>query len=173
MVRPKNYSAPAHHPETVYSRYTGDIDGFISHSQRLADPNVIIVHIISPADIEIRGDFAFAESVGHITSRFLVDGHNYDMISYCKFLSRLENIDRKWKMLSLEVIYIKDAVTPVGDSPALDFSSLQGWTRPSYQFIAWHVRTRGLPVREDLPGEDDQESVRRVYKENHAWIQSK
>ena len=44
------------------ARYDGEIDGFVSASERLHDPNVAIMHQMMPAEIEIKGSYALAQS---------------------------------------------------------------------------------------------------------------
>lgn len=157
-----------------YRRYTGGIDGLVAASSKLATPDISIIHIITPVDIEIRGKFAVAESLAQLSCRFLHDGHKLDLYSYCRLLTRLEKAEGKWYILRTDVIYIRDAIFPVGNSPMPDFSDIEGfgWKRPSYQFVYWHVNRRGLKLADDLPGEDDPGTVEKLYEENRLWLAS-
>ena len=128
------------------------------------------MHLINPSDIDVRGSKALAESAGVIMSRFNHDGHEYDFTIWCRFVSQVEKVEGKWKLLSLEVIYIRDLILPVPGSPELDFSTVKDWPRKSYRFTAWHLMQRGIKVRDDLPGEDDDHTVHEVMDSNYAWI---
>ena len=151
-------------------RYKGEIDDFVSMSEKQASKEVSIMHLIQPSDIDVRGSKALAESAGVIMSRFTHDGHEYDFTIWNRFISQVEKFEGKWKLLSLEVIYIRDLIVPVPGSPELDFSDVKGWPRKSYRFTAWHLMQRGLKVRDDLPGEDDDRTVNEIMDRNHAWI---
>src|ERR1700744_2285946 len=57
-------------------RYKGGIDGFLEHSEKLANRDVIITHQLVPAVIDVRGTKGYAESNCLIMSRFPHDGHD-------------------------------------------------------------------------------------------------
>ena len=141
----------------------------------MAAKGVVATHNITPSSIQIGTAHALAESVGCIVVRFLHNGHNYDLTSWCRFISRMECVDRllDWKMLSLDVIYVRDSIVPATPSNALDadfHSGLEHWTRNSYKHLAWHVAQQGVQVRDDLPGIDDEDTVRRVMISNQEWF---
>ena len=151
-------------------RYKGGIDGFLEHSEKLANRDVIITHQLVPAVIDVRGTKGYAESNCLIMSRFPHDGHDYDMSCWCHLLSRVEKVDGAWKILTLDVIYLRDLIVPVPGSPELDFSQVKDWPRKSYKFTTWHLIQRGLVVRKDLPGWDDEQSVNQVRGRNLVWL---
>lgn len=99
------------------------------------------------------------------------------MTSWVRFFTQLEKsttTDGKWKMLSLEVIYLYDTLAPCVPPPPdkpldLDFSIVKD-ARKSYKVIAWHVAQFGVTVRDDLPGADRPETVTEVEDRNRAWI---
>ena len=155
---------------TARGRYKGEIDDFVSRSERQASKDVSIMHLITPSDIDVRGSKALAESAGVIMSRFSHDGHEYDFNIWCRFVSQVAKVESRWKLLTLEVIYIRDLIVPVPGSPDLDFSDVKDWPRKSYRFTTWHLRQRGIQVRDDLPGTDDDRSVDEVMDRNYAWI---
>ena len=128
------------------------------------------MHLINPSDIEVRGTKALAESAGLIMSRFEHQGYEYDFTIWCRFVNQMEKVEGTWKLLTLEMIYMRDVIVPVPGSPELDFSGVKDWPRRSYRFTAWHLMGRGLKVREDLPGLDDDRSVTELMDRNYAWI---
>lgn len=154
----------------MVKRYKGEIDDFVARSAGLVSGKVSISHLITTTIFEIRGSKALTESGCVITSRFDHDGHEYDMTSWVRLVSRLCKVEGQWKMLTLEVIYVRDLIVPVPGSPELDWDGIKSWSRKSYRFAAWHLRQRGLVVREDLPGEDDKDSVKELMDAGLAWL---
>ncbi len=153
------------------TRYDGEIDGFVAASEKLHSKSVSIVHQIIPTEIDVRGTKALAESWCIIDTRIDRDGPEYDMKTYLRFFNQCEKVEGKWKLLTLEPIYVRDIITPVPPAPVLDFGDLSGF-RKSYRFTAWMVGQRGLTIHDDLPGEDDPESMREVTDRNRAWIEA-
>jgi hypothetical protein len=154
-------------------RYEGEIDGFVAGSKRLDTSSVSIIHRISPGVTEFNshGEKAICESFGDITARFTAsNGHDYDLISTARFVSRLEKFQGTWYMLSLEVIYMRDMIYAVGVSPMPDYSTIRDWPRKSYRFVAWHLIDRGVEPKTDLPGEDDPQSATEVLDRNYGWL---
>ena len=147
----------------------------MSGSQKLSNDEVSIIHDITPIIIEFGTENkALSESTGRIYARFSHEGVDLVLTSWVRFFTRLEKVrsgdGNEWKMLSLEVIYMFDTLVPSIPAPlALDFSIVE-IARRSYKCIAWHVAQFGVVVRDDLPGEDDPQSVREVENRNYAWI---
>ena len=147
----------------------------------MTSDKIIILHDITPIEIQVREDGkALAESTGRIYARFSHDGLDLDLTNWVRFFNRLQKVDDAgdgssgWKLLSLEVIYMFDSITPAiplsSEALArLDFSSMKG-TRKSYRCAAWHVSQLGVAIRDDLPGYDRPESVTEVEDRNKAWI---
>jgi hypothetical protein len=162
------------------SRYHGDIDGFLERSSSMAGQGTSSIHTINPVQITLNGDKAFSVSLGSIISRFSQDGVDYDLVSQCRFLSRLERAGegeearRGWKMLSMQVIYVQDAITPafpvelrddVNDAIGEGMAS-----RESYRGLAYVLAQMGNPVTDTLPGTDDQGSVEALLQQNLSWV---
>ena len=156
----------------MWSRYTGEVDGFISGSEKMASNKVKMLHVLTPANIDIRENFALAESVGQITCRFDHQSHEYDVTSWFRSISRMEKAHGSWKMLSFQPIYIRDDIKPVGSAPQLDFEQVKEWPRKSYRYIAWHIMQSGGQPRQDLYGEDDEKSVETVRSQSQQWLDS-
>jgi hypothetical protein len=81
-------------------------------------------------------------------------------------------------MLSLEAIYVRDRLVRTfpdlgGGAPApcslAELAEVEGYPR-SYRNMALVMLKRGLSPRPDLPNEDDQESVRRVLRQNQEFL---
>jgi hypothetical protein len=111
--------------------------------------------------------------------RFEKYGYEYDILSYCRFLSRLQGIDegggQAWKLLTMEVIYIQDSVVlafPHSDLRTLELGDWKGSTHKSYKYLSWLLAEQGHEVGDDLPGVDDEQSVKTVMTKSYEWLKS-
>ena len=134
------------------------------------------MHNINPVEVTIVGQKAFSVSVGNISSRFEKGGSEYKLISNCRFLSRLTKADDNergpWKMLSMEVIYLNDSISSVVPNAKpleVDSTSLAG-CRQSYKFLSWLLAEKGYTAKKNLPGVDDEQSVRNVMSRSMEWL---
>jgi hypothetical protein len=143
------------------------------------------IHTITPVEVRLNGAKAFCVSVGSIISRFSRGGTDYDLVSHCRFLSRLQKEsdgddggdsgNRGWKMLSMEVIYIHDGISPA--IPADIDAELRAavdagtTTRESYKYLALVLGQKGYRVKNSLPGVDDPQRVETVMQKNLSWLE--
>jgi hypothetical protein len=137
------------------------------------------IHNIMPAEVTIDNTKAFSISVGNITSRFTRDGVEYDLVSNCRFLSRLEMLEEQscqlWKMLSMEVIYINDKISPIlpfSGHKGMDFEGAGDFPRQSYKLLAYCLSQKGYQVKQDLPGTDDDRLVSEILTRNFSWLKA-
>ncbi|KAL3483022.1 hypothetical protein BJX62DRAFT_249965 [Aspergillus germanicus] len=163
--------------------YQGNVDGFIAGSREMAARGGgSTIHTITPVDVRINDEKAFCVSVGSIISRFSSSGTDYDLVSHCRFLSRLQKDgdgdgdsgNRGWKMLSMEVIYIHDAIIPAisedMDVELRDAVDAGIATRESYKYLALLLGQKGYSVKDSLPGVDDPQRVETVMQKNLSWL---
>ena len=141
----------------------------------MASKGSLALHTISPVEININGSKAFSVSVGNITARFTSGESEYELVSNCRFLSRLQRIDGLgewvWKILTMEVIYINDSVVSVvPEAGSFDVKKMDSTARKSYKFLSWLLAERGNRVSNDLPGVDDGQSVKDVMDRSHKWL---
>lgn len=159
------------------SWYHGDVDGFIDGSKAMASQGSHALHTITPVEIEIEGKRAVSTSVGSITARFSIGENEFELISTCRFVSRLKDIDNtdqvNWKMLTMECIYVHDAVTPIVPSEIRDNVSLQDSTRKSYRYLSLLLKQKGRTVNNHLAGIDDPQSVQSILERNNNWLLSR
>ena len=158
-------------------RYEGEIDGFIKGSEKHTHNKVNTVHQIDTADVEINGFKATSESFCTITSRFEHEGREYDKVTQCRLMSRLEKLSDSlqgspWRMLTLEPIYLRDSFVPA--TPQLTgtfplFKGLDNYPK-TFRHGVWLLASIGIASRYDLPNEDDRESVGKIIGQNHAWL---
>lgn len=135
------------------------------------------IHNIAPVEVTIVGSKAFSVSVGSIVNRFTRNGSEYELLSNCRFLSRLERLtsqsDQTWKMLSLEVIYVNDKISSVSPNTGSSGSEIvANFPRESYKFMAFLLAEKGYQVKQELPGVDDMPLVQKVLDRNMFWLES-
>ena len=161
---------------------TGDMDSILAGAQRMTARDV--VHVLTPVYIDVRNNQkALAESLCDISVRYEQNGIEYDMKSLVRALSHLERVPAEgsngaasedslgpWKMLTMEVIYVRDSIQPVVP-PEFDLTGARTkGVRSSYKYLTFHVEAHGGKVRDDLPGEDDEKTVREAVNRNQQWI---
>lgn len=128
------------------------------------------VHTICPVEVHINGNKALSESTGSINIRFPYMGQQFDLVSFTRFISRLEYVDGGWKLLTLEAIYDRDCITPTLPSSRPVDLPLPKEGRDSYKCVSWVLSQKGFKVKQDLPGVDDPPSCTRLMEESMKWL---
>ena len=140
----------------------------------MSSGGVSAIHTICPVEISVKGSRARAESTGSISIRFEKDGSEYDCISLCRFVSRLANTEVGWRLLTLETVYIRDSIVPVvpghGSTKGLILPDLKD-SRVSYRYIGWLLARAGFTISKNLPGADDERSIRKLMDSVSVWLE--
>ncbi|KAH6659154.1 hypothetical protein BKA67DRAFT_666021 [Truncatella angustata] len=166
----KCYHPDASKTRIAVSVFKGNADGFVDMSQRSTPPGLKVIHTIDPVEIAIKRDKSLVHSNAIISARALVDGVDYEITSWLRAISGLEQIEGEWKIVSLEVIYNRDSLVPSSpQEKPISLGELDKF-RSSYRHVAWFMSSKGLNVPNDLPGEDDPQSVMQVMKRNQQWF---
>jgi len=128
-------------------------------------------HTINPAWCEVTDDRALVESQGAIEIRPMVDGLACDLTAWCRFLSRAERRDDRWRLISFDAIYGKDHLEAVfpSDVPKFDRVLFEAG-RPSYQFLTYINSRSGRAVPQDLPGDDRPDLLAAFYADAREWL---
>lgn len=130
----------------------------------------------APMEISLNKTKGFSISVGNIVIRFMKNDSQYELLSNCRFLSRVErvgNVDNLWKMLSIKVIYINEKISPVFttlESNDWSVEKIAEFPRKSSRFLAYCLAEKGFQVKRDLPGMDDEHLVAEVFNRNLSWL---
>jgi hypothetical protein len=159
-------------------RFSGTVDAFVAASQRMLASGTLSTHTIQPAEVEINGNKAIAASTGSVSVRATVDGVEYEMVSLVRFHSRLvlcpdDSQQWTWKLVSLEAVYDRDYVIPTTHSGVTQSNppiEIAVDARESYKYLEWLLGNRGFFIARDLPGLDDESSVRKVMDEAQEWL---
>ena len=115
-----------------------------------------------------------AFSTGSVTIRLMYEGVEYDIVSWVRFVSKVEKLDNVgWRLLSLEAIYDRDSLAPTkpiiagpSQPPVIDTAS----SRASYKFLTWALTLRGYNIAQDLPGTDDKKSMMNCLDAAYSWL---
>ncbi|KAJ5689449.1 hypothetical protein N7462_003841 [Penicillium macrosclerotiorum] len=164
----------AYHPDASQTSinitwFEGDIDGFVSGSEQMMNGGTRATHSICPVSVHVNGEKAVSESTGSINIRFMVGDCSYDCTSYTRFVSRLQRVDGKWKILTLEAIYERDTIIPV--FPTLSNTPfVLNYPRNSYKCIAWILARKGFEINRNLPGIDLPLSVSKLMENSWTWL---
>ena len=129
-------------------------------------------HKIYYTAVWVNGDKAIAEMpVMMLSPRVKLDGQAVDLHSYARIFTRLTKENDTWKILDGECIYERDELIPVvpGKPINIDTKELASY-RESYQGLCYVLARTGLTSRADLPGEDQPETVEKVYADASDWF---
>lgn len=154
--------------------FDGTAEEFIDSSRESVRPGRIGgFHEAVPVRAEVQGSRALVESRGQVLLRPQVAGVECDLTSWCRFVAGLERRGGEWRMSFFDNIYVKDRVDPVvpGASVEVDEQSLTA-KRASYRWLAYTNEARGIPVPDDLPGDDRPDLVEAFWAEARAWLNS-
>ena len=160
---------------TLSNRFTGDIDGFVNGSIKMASSGTASAHTIQPVEVKLNKNKALVISTGSVNIRSTLDELECDVVSWVRFVSQLARVDGpsglEWKFLTLECIYDRDSVVPT--RPLKDHSLViqtHPEARASYKYLEWVLARRGYTIGKDLPGTDDEPGVKRLIERNEQWL---
>lgn len=155
------------------SWFEGSAREFVEGSRKMHERGGHSRHVILPTYLRTEGDRAVSESVGQVHIRSKLEGIEYDLIAYCRFLSRVVRTAGGWRFSTFEAIYDHDVIAPVNPSErlAIDTKKL-GAMRPSYRFLAYTLASGGYQVNSELPGDDRPELVKPLYQAADRWLKT-
>ncbi|WP_410631542.1 nuclear transport factor 2 family protein [Amycolatopsis sp. cmx-4-83] len=128
-------------------------------------------HRLYPPVVHSAGDRAMAEVPTEISIVQSFGGVDAYVISDTRLLYRLERIEDRWKISSLDCVYDRDTLVPVvfGTSPKIDTEILARFRRP-FMYLAYHLHEIGKSLRDDLYGSDRPEQVDELYAAAFSWL---
>lgn len=128
-------------------------------------------HWVFPAFADVRGDRATVESPAMIFNRATLEGTEVDFRVFCRFFSRAVREDGDWKLASFHVFFERDVMTPVhpSDTLTLDRALLESM-RPSYKFLTYIQRSRGIQVNQNLLGDDRPHDLAAFHAGEERWL---
>ena len=128
-------------------------------------------HWVFPAFAQLQGDRATVESPAKIFNRARLEGVEIDFQVFCRFFSRAVREDGEWKLASFHVLFERDMMAPVfaDDSLPVDRALLDSM-RPSYKFLTYIQRSRGIVVNQDLLGDDRPDDLAAFHAGEESWL---
>lgn len=128
-------------------------------------------HWVFPAFAQIRGDRATIESPAMIFNRARLEGIEVDFQVFCRFFSRAVRENGEWKLASFHVFFERDVMAPTLASDPLPIDrTLLDTMRPSYKFLTYIQRSRGIMVNQDLLGDDRPEQLETFHADEERWL---
>ncbi|MEC3975742.1 nuclear transport factor 2 family protein [Amycolatopsis sp. H20-H5] len=168
------------HPDSlvITSWFEGTGPEFVDVSVKRYRPGNSIINRLSPPVVHLAGesagrDRALVELPSTTIRWFPIDGVEVELTSYMLLVYRAERRDGVWRILQLNAINEADTLFPAipGDVPKIDRELLAGFRR-SYRFLSLFHTLHGEPVKDDLPGLDDRDSVDSLYSAAFGWLES-
>lgn len=161
------------HPSSMVdvSWYHGDGAGFVAASRRNAASGRVSVHQLSPTVVQVRQTRAIAETPCQLVSFVPVDSIEICVTGVVRLLWRAEKSAEEWLLSGLNMIYIRDHLTPCDPTnvPNIDRQELAGY-RPSYRFLSYVLARSPNKPRTDLPGIDRPETVAVLRSAQANWL---
>ncbi|KAF2159956.1 hypothetical protein M409DRAFT_29566 [Zasmidium cellare ATCC 36951] len=171
------YHPDAHETYINVSWFQGDADKFVEQSQKRPSTNqgIEIDHFIDPHVIEIRGHRAISDSAIFIKRPADYKNHEYELGSRLRALNRFLKVAGEWKIVSLEVIYIRDRLISTSPNspkePIVLDDSLLEFPR-EYRWMAWVMLMEGKRnPKKDLPRNGNIEEVRQMVARNEKFLE--
>lgn len=128
-------------------------------------------HWVFPAFAQVRGDRATVESPAMIFNRAQLEGIEIDFQVFCRFFSRAVRGDDGWKLASFHVFFERDVMAPTLAADPLPIDrALLDTLRPSYKFLTYIQRSRGVIVNQDLLGDDRPDELAAFHVVQQRWL---
>lgn len=155
-----------------FSRYCGDIEGFVSKSRDMAVRGVQGKHEIIPAEIHFNSSHvkAVSESIGTLRVPVNLGDISHHLTAHMRFLSTLEKHGNDWRLLSFEAIYDSDCLTPGFPTQKTLSSEPSQDSRSSYRITTRVLEQLGLTINQDLLGTDRPEAIEDAMKRYFSWL---
>ncbi|MEU0227261.1 nuclear transport factor 2 family protein [Streptomyces sp. NPDC006284] len=153
------------------SWFQGSGHEFVERSERMAGNGDRSIHRLGPPVVDVRGDRAVVELPAVIELVTTVAGVEVVLSSFARLLYRAVKLDERWKIVRLDPIYERDALSPSLPGAELRVApdDVQGYRQP-YRFLAYVLEQRGYGIAQDLFGDDRPEEVAELYRDSHGWL---
>jgi len=166
--------AACFHPEayvrTSWYDGTGG-DAYVAATRKWMSNTGNSKHWVFPAFAQIRADRATVESPAMIFNRARLEGTEIDFQVFCRFFSRAVRMDGNWKLLSFHVFFERDIMAPTLASDPLPVDrAVLDTMRPSYKFLTYIQRSRGVMVNQDLLGDDRPDELAAFHAGEERWL---
>ena len=143
---------------------------FVRRSKEMAERNVKASHRLGPIFVTLAGDRAIAQLGAIIDIPFTLNGTDVMVSSHVLLLFRAERRQGMWRLAGLDLIYLRDEMTPVlpGQTIAVDPQAVKAF-RPTYRLLSYCLASNGFPISNDLAGIDRPDLVIALIHEIYGW----
>jgi hypothetical protein len=111
-------------------------------------------HEIGAISVVVRNDRALADAGCAVHIRGLLDDVPVDVVSRGRLCWRVERTERRWLIARMDMIYLRDTISPVEPGVPLALPQPVREARSCYRYLALLLSAAGHPVVPDLPGTD-------------------
>ncbi len=160
------------HPDSQVqlSWFTGSGEDFVRGSMDMARRNLLAKHRLGPVVVRVNGDRAVASLSAIIDIPTILSGVEVQLSSHARFLYRTEQRSNRWRIISFDAIYVRDALTAVipGSQVPVTAKDLEPF-RSSYRMLSYVLSSGGYAVNGDLPGDDRPAQRAALLTAVHQW----
>ena len=160
------------HPDSVVrlSWFNGSGAEFVDASVDMAKRGTKAKHRLSPVQVQLSANRALATLAAIIDIPTKIKGTELIMSAYSRLLYRVERRDEIWRIAGFDAVYVRDELTVAipGQAFAVDPAALTGF-RSSYRLLTYVLREQGFDIGDDLPGDDQPETVAALMQELYEW----
>ncbi|MER6345083.1 nuclear transport factor 2 family protein [Streptomyces sp. NPDC001595] len=155
------------------SWFQGSGGEFVERSERMAHNGDRATHRLGPPVVDVHGNRAIVELPAVIEVTTTVAGVEAVLSSFARLLYRVVKRDERWKILRLDPVYERDALSPSlpGAELRVPPDAVKDHRRP-YRFLTYVLEQRGYGIRQDLFGDDRPEEVAELYEDAYGWLRA-
>jgi len=146
---------------------------FVTASRAQHEAGSRSFHEVGAPYVAVRGDRAVAHASAAIHVRGRLDDLEVDLTSYGRLYWRARQADGRWRIATLEMLYIADTLAPADPArPILPGSVARAVNhRPSYRYLTLLLQAAGHQIDQELPGTGRPDLVEAFLAGHDAWLQ--
>jgi len=153
------------------SWFEGSGADFVANARARADRGgTPSFHEIGAVAVVVNGRRALADASCTVHIRTTADGVGIDLVSRGRLCWRAEEVDGRWRIVSMDMIYIRDGLAPVEPGTAVPPLPVPEQARSSYGFLQRVMSAAGYPVSAGLPGVDRPDLVDALLAGHGGWL---
>ncbi|WP_224389995.1 nuclear transport factor 2 family protein [Pseudonocardia sp. ICBG1293] len=153
------------------SWFEGSGTQFVASARARADRGGITsFHEIGAVAVVVNGRRALADASCAVHIRIPAAGVEVDLVSRGRLCWRVEESDGRWRIVSMDMVYLRDGMTPVEPGVAVPRLPVPERPRTSYGFLQRVMTAAGYPVSPELPGVDRPDLVDVLLAGHGRWL---
>ncbi len=135
------------------------------------DKDRVSFHEVGATTSTIRRGRAIADTLCMLHSFFPLEGLDCKLTGYVRLLWRFQKSGERWLISGMRCVYIRDLLAPCNPSriPSIEHAELAAY-RSSYRYLCLYLVRSGLSPTDNLPGEDQPETVQAIRDSDEHWL---